>query len=42
LVLPTEKDLLRYDSINQRYKITEKGIRLLQFCNDLDDMIKKA
>ncbi len=42
LVLLTEKDLLRYDSITQTYKTTEKGVRLLQFCNELDDMIKKA
>ena len=42
LVLLTEKDLLRYDSITQTYKTTEKGVRLLQFCNELEDMMKKA
>ena len=42
LALLTEKDLLRYDSINQRYKITKKGKRLLQLCNELDYMTKKA
>ena len=42
LALLTERDLLRYDSITQTYKTTEKGISLLQFCNELDDMTKKA
>jgi predicted transcriptional regulator len=42
VVLLTERDLLRYDSITQTYKTTQKGLRLLQFCNELDDMMKKA
>ena len=42
LILLTEKDLLNYDSITQIYKTTEKGIRLLQFYNELDDMMKKV
>jgi predicted transcriptional regulator len=42
LALLTGRNLLRYDSITQTYKTTEKGIRLLQFCNELDDMIKRA
>jgi predicted transcriptional regulator len=42
LALLTERDLLTYDSITQTYKTTKKGIRLLQFCNELDDMIKKV
>ncbi len=42
LALLTERGLLSYDSITQAYKTTEKGIRLLQFCNELDDMIKRA
>jgi predicted transcriptional regulator len=42
LTLLTEKDLLSYDPLSRKYKTTEKGIRLLQFCNQLDDMIKKA
>ncbi len=41
LTLLTEKDLLRYDSIIQTYKTTEKGVRLLQLCNELDDMMMK-
>ena len=42
VALLTERDLLRYDSITQTYKTTEKGLRLLQFCNELDEMMKKA
>ncbi len=42
LTLLTEKDLLSYDSITHTYKTTEKGLRLLQFCNELDDMIKAS
>ncbi len=37
-----EKDLLRYDSITNTYKTTEEGMMLLQFCNELDEMINKA
>jgi predicted transcriptional regulator len=42
IALLTERDLLRYDSITKTYKTTEKGLRLLQFCNELDEMMKKA
>ncbi len=42
LALLTEKDMLSYDSITHTYKTTEKGLRLLQFYNQLDDMMKKA
>jgi predicted transcriptional regulator len=42
VALLTENDLLRYDSITHTYKTTEKGLRLLQFCNELDDMMKKV
>lgn len=41
LTLLIKRDLLSYDSITQTYKITEKGLRLLQFYNELDDMMKK-
>jgi predicted transcriptional regulator len=41
LALLTEKDMLRHDSITQTYKTTEKGFRLLQIYNQLDDMMKK-
>ncbi len=40
LILLTEKDLLNYDSITNTYKPTEKGFRLLQLCNELDDITK--
>jgi predicted transcriptional regulator len=42
VALLTERDLLRYDSITHTYKTTEKGFRLLQFYNQLDDMMKKV
>jgi predicted transcriptional regulator len=42
VALLTEKGLLRYDAITQTYKTTEKGFRLLQFCNELDDMMKSS
>ena len=41
VALLTENDLLRYDSITQSYKTTGKGLRLLQFYNQLEDMMKK-
>lgn len=40
--LLTENDLLRYDSITQSYKTTKKGLRLLQFYNQLEDMMKAS
>ena len=42
VALLTENDLLRYDSITHTYKTTEKGLRLLQFYNQLDDIIMKG
>jgi predicted transcriptional regulator len=42
LVLLTEKDMLSYEPITHTYKTTEKGLRLLQFYNQLDDIMKKA
>lgn len=40
LALLVQRDLVSYDSIAQTYKTTEKGMRLLQFCNALEDMMK--
>ena len=40
LALLTERGLLSNDSVAQTYKTTEKGLRLLQFYNELDDMMK--
>ena len=42
LRLLTERDLISYDSITHTYKTTDKGLRLLQFYEELDDMMKKA
>jgi predicted transcriptional regulator len=40
LALLAQRDLVSYDSITQTCKTTEKGMRLLQFCNELEDMMK--
>jgi predicted transcriptional regulator len=40
LMLLTEKDLLSYDPLTQRYTTTEKGKRLLRFCTELNEMMK--
>lgn len=42
LTLLTENDLLSYDSITHTYKTTEKGVRLLQLCNELEEMMRKV
>ncbi len=42
LALLTERNLISYDSITHTYRTTEKGVRLLQFCNELDDMMKAS
>jgi len=42
VALLTENDLLRYDSITQSYKTTGKGLTLLQFYNQLEDMMKPS
>jgi predicted transcriptional regulator len=42
LLLLTEKDLLRYERDTKTFKTTEKGLRFLQVCNQIDDMMKKA
>jgi hypothetical protein len=41
-MLVTENNLLRYDAYTQTFKSTEKGLRFLNFCNHMDDMIKTA
>jgi predicted transcriptional regulator len=40
LMLLTERDLLRYDKHTQTFKTTEKGLRLLEIYNQMDDMLK--
>jgi predicted transcriptional regulator len=42
LTLLTERDLISYDSVTQTYKTTEKGFRLLQFCNELEGMVRNG
>ena len=42
LMLLTENSLLSYDAYNQTYRTTEKGLRFLDICNEMDDMIKRA
>jgi predicted transcriptional regulator len=40
LALLTERNLISYDSITHTYRTTGKGARLLQFRNELEDMMK--
>jgi predicted transcriptional regulator len=40
LMLLTENDLLRYEKDTQTFKTTEKGMRLLQMYNHIEDLIK--
>ncbi len=40
LMLLTENNLLSYDGYSQTYRTTEKGLRFLDICNQMDDMIK--
>jgi predicted transcriptional regulator len=40
LTLLTENNLLSYDPYSQTFKTTEKGLRFLDTCNQMDDMIK--
>jgi predicted transcriptional regulator len=42
LTLLTERDLISYDSVTPTYKTTEKGFRLLQFCNELEGMVRNG
>ncbi|MDQ3853079.1 MAG: winged helix-turn-helix domain-containing protein [Thermoproteota archaeon] len=42
LMLLTENNLLSYDAYNQTYRTTEKGLRFLDICNQMDDMIRRA
>jgi predicted transcriptional regulator len=42
LALLTEFDLINYGSITHTYKTADKGLRLLQFYNQLGDMTKKV
>lgn len=37
LALLMEKELIKYEEGAQRYRTTEKGIRLLQMCNQINE-----
>lgn len=37
----TESDLLSYNSDTRTFKTTEKGLRFLDTCNQMDGMIKE-
>lgn len=37
----TESDLLSYNSYTRTFKTTEKGLRFLDTCNQMDGMIKE-
>ena len=41
LMLLTEKELLCYNEDTQTFKTTERGLRLLDTYNQMDDMIKE-
>ncbi len=36
-----EGDLLRHDGITQTFRITEKGLKFLQLCHEINEMIKE-
>jgi predicted transcriptional regulator len=42
LMLLTQNNLLSYDAYNQTYRTTEKGLRFLDICNQMDGMIKRG
>ena len=41
LTVLTEKDLIHYDEYTQTFKTTEKGLRFLDLCNQINEMIKE-
>jgi predicted transcriptional regulator len=41
LTILTESDLLSYDDKTHTFKITEKGLRFLNFYNEISDVIKE-
>jgi predicted transcriptional regulator len=42
LMILTEWDLLRYNSSTHTFKTTEKGLKFLEACNQMDDIIKQS
>ncbi|MDQ4100937.1 MAG: winged helix-turn-helix domain-containing protein [Thermoproteota archaeon] len=41
LAVLMDKGLLQYDFGNQKFRITEKGLNLLQLCDQIGDLIEK-
>lgn len=41
LTILIEKGLLQHDLGNQKFKTTEKGLSLLQLCDQIGDLIEK-
>ena len=41
LTILVDNGLLRYDLTNQKFRITEKGHRFLQLCDQIGDLIRK-
>ncbi len=41
LTILTESELLNYDGETHRFKTTEKGLRFLNFYNEISDVIKE-
>ena len=41
LAILIDNGLLQHDIGNQKFRITEKGLNLLQLCDQIDDLIKK-
>ena len=39
LVLMEKNELIRYEDGTQVYRITEKGIKLMRLCEEVDDML---
>jgi predicted transcriptional regulator len=41
LTILIDNGLLEYDSGNQKFRITEKGLNFLQLCDQITDLIEK-
>ncbi len=41
LTILIDKCLLQHDFGNKKFRITEKGLRLVQLCDQIDDLIEK-
>jgi predicted transcriptional regulator len=41
LTILIEQGLLQHDLSNQKFKITEKGLRFLQLCDQIGDLVEE-